>query len=53
MIVYVSYIPRLRRFAAHRDGLGEICGSDLQQLHMLAKSDHFFSNSSSATSRHI
>ena len=32
MAVYVSYVPRLRCFSAHRDGLGEIRASSMPEL---------------------
>src|SRR5262249_46642062 len=30
--VYISYVPRLRAFSAHRDGLGEVRAADMQEL---------------------
>ena len=32
MTVYVSYVPRLRSFSAHREGLGEIRASSMREL---------------------
>src|SRR5690349_20848712 len=32
MTVYVSYVPRLRSFSAHRDGLGEIRAPSMPEL---------------------
>jgi len=32
MTVYVSYVPRLRSFSAHREGLGEVRASSMPEL---------------------
>jgi hypothetical protein len=35
MVVFVSYVPRLRRFSAHHVDLGEVHASSLPELRAL------------------
>jgi hypothetical protein len=40
MIVWVSYVPRQRRWTAHRDGLPELAASSLSELRALLAEAH-------------